>query len=335
VHFAFSDDQLAFADAVRGLLAKECPPAVVRAAWAEGAPAWPAELWADLAGMGVVGLTAPEHAGGLGLGELDWVLLLEEAGRAALPAPLLEHTCVALPVLAALGDDRVGPAAAGDLVATVAFADWPHVAYGADADLVVLVDADGVVVLEDPATEPVAPLDGARRLARLAAGAPSGPRSGDAALAAAARRRALLGASAELVGIGQAVVALAADYAKQRKQFGAAIGSFQAVKHHLANAHLKLEYARPVVHRAAWSLAQGLPEAGVHVAMAKAMAADAATLATRAALQVHGAIGYTFEYDLQLWMKRAWALARWLGDAAVQREAIALELLGPPPPSAP
>jgi alkylation response protein AidB-like acyl-CoA dehydrogenase len=153
-------------------------------------------------------------------------------------------------------------------------------------------------------------------------------------VAAEARRRALLAASAELVGLGRAMVDLAAAYAKERRQFGVPIGSFQAVKHHLANAHLKLEYARPVVHRAAWSMAEGVPERDLHVAMAKAMASDAAALAARAALQVHGAIGYTFEYDLQLWMKRAWALARWLGDATVQRERLARVLVDGEPVAA-
>ena len=94
------------------------------------------------------------------------------------------------------------------------------------------------------------------------------------------------------------------------------IGSFQAVKHHLADVALALEFSRPLVYRAAWSIAHGDDARSVHVAMAKARASDAALRAGRVALQVHGAIGYTTEYDLHLWMKRAWALAASWGDTA-------------------
>jgi alkylation response protein AidB-like acyl-CoA dehydrogenase len=118
---------------------------------------------------------------------------------------------------------------------------------------------------------------------------------------------------------------MTAAYALDRKQFGAPIGSFQAVKHHLANALIRLEFARPAVYRSAWSLDEGDPGAGVHASMAKALASDAATLASRIALQVHGAIGYTWEHDLHLWMKRAWSLAASWGDARHHRARV-LEL---------
>ena len=111
MEFAFTEDQLAFRDAVRDLLAKECPPEVVRAAWPEG-PAGEgarsdadqvAKVWTDLAEMGVLGIAVPEEHGGLGLTEVDWVLLAEETGYAALPHPFVETVCVAAPLLAATG----------------------------------------------------------------------------------------------------------------------------------------------------------------------------------------------------------------------------------------
>jgi len=109
----------------------------------------------------------------------------------------------------------------------------------------------------------------------------------------------------------------------EREQFGTRIGAFQAVKHHLADAAVSLEFARPVVYRSAWSLATGSADARRDVSIAKAMASDAALRTARAALQCHGAIGYTTEHDLHLYMKRSWALARAWGDPAGHRERVA------------
>jgi hypothetical protein len=105
------------------------------------------------------------------------------------------------------------------------------------------------------------------------------------------------------------------------------IGSFQAVKHHLADARIALEFARPLVYRAAWSLTRGDADASTHVSMAKSTASDAAVLAARRALQCHGAIGYSYEYDLHLFMKRTWALAAAWGDAAWHRDRVGRAIL--------
>ncbi|MGH9019237.1 MAG: acyl-CoA dehydrogenase family protein, partial [Acidimicrobiales bacterium] len=174
-------------------------------------------------------------------------------------------------------------------------------------------------------------LDGARRGAevtfvpsaatRLATGAEA------AALVDALGDRAAMGAGAVLLGVADRLLAITARYAVEREQFGRPIGSFQAVKHHLANALIRLEFARPAVYRAAWSLDHGDGAAGVHASMAKALASEAATGAARIALQVHGAIGYTWECDLQLWMKPAWALAAAWGDAAFHRARVLERLL--------
>jgi alkylation response protein AidB-like acyl-CoA dehydrogenase len=111
-------------------------------------------------------------------------------------------------------------------------------------------------------------------------------------------------------------------YVKDRRQFGVPIGSFQAVKHHLADALKELTFARPAVQRAAWSLANDRPAASRDVSMAKAMASDAASLVARKALQCHGAIGYTVEHDLHLYLKRTWALSRAYGDAPYHRDRV-------------
>ena len=129
-----------------------------------------------------------------------------------------------------------------------------------------------------------------------------------------------LAAAAQLLGLGHRMLVLTVDYVKERKQFGVPVGSFQAVKHQLADCLKELAFARPAVWRAAHTLAP------VDVSMAKAMASDAASFTARRALQCHGAIGYTVEYELHRFLKQTWVLARSYGDAAHHRDRIAKEL---------
>ena len=119
------------------------------------------------------------------------------------------------------------------------------------------------------------------------------------------------------------MVEIAAEYAREREQYGRPIGTNQAVKHLLADALLKVEFAKPAVYRAAWSIAEGEPTRARDVSMAKVLASDAAYRASRSAMQVHGAIGYTWEHDLQLCMKKAWALQRAWGSATYHRRRVA------------
>jgi len=340
MHFAFDERQLEFRAQLRALTDKTCTAADIRQAWASER-GWSSGRWAALAEMGVVGLTVPDTYGGLGLGLVDLVLLLEEAGRAGLPEPLLETTALAVPVLVAatdrLAEERrarwLPLVAAGDAVMAVGLSDSPAVGAGAAADLLLLerhgevhaVPADATVRRARPA------LDGARRAAEVSwspspatlvvAGADA------VGVVAAVRHRAAMGTAALLLGVADHLVTMTAAYATERIQFGVPIGSFQAVKHHLANALIRLEFARPAVYRAAWSLDDGDPDAGRHASMAKALAAEAATTAARTALQVHGAIGYTWEHDIHLWMKRAWSLAAAWGDAGVHRARVLDDLL--------
>ena len=332
MRFAFTEDQLLFQKAVRDLLAKECPPAAVREAWAS--PPLP-DRWRRLADMGVVGVLAPVDAGGLGLSEVDLVLPLEECGRAALPEPILETAAVVVPLLVAAGDCRVDKVVAGDLGVAVGLTDaGPHVSGGVEAGLLILQDGEDLHAVDPAAvtSDPVASLDPTRRL-RTVTWTPS-PQTKLAlppGSAADAFDRGALAAAAVLVGLADRMVEQAADYARDREQFGQPIGSFQAVKHLLADALLRIDFARPAVYRAAWSVAQPATPAvirGRDVSMAKAYASDAATRAARVALQVHGAIGYTWEHDLHLWMKRGWALAGAWGDAAWHRRRVGRWLLG-------
>ncbi len=131
---------------------------------------------------------------------------------------------------------------------------------------------------------------------------------------ARAEQRSAIATAAQLVGVGEAAIALAVAHASTREQFGRPIGSFQAVKHHLADALVGVRFALPLVERAAHSVASDDPDAAVHAALAKVTAGEAAEAAVEHSLQVHGAIGYTWECDLHLWLKRAYALLAVGGD---------------------
>jgi alkylation response protein AidB-like acyl-CoA dehydrogenase len=260
---------------------------------------------------------------------------------------VLETTALAVPLLAAAAVSTgatkdaaaersagwLAQVAAGRAVATVGPQDMRAVPGAMGADLLV-VERGGEVhaVAASEATMTARPsLDGSRRAAEVswapssATRVASGPEA--AALMASVRDRAAMATGAVLLGVADRLLTITAGYARERFQFGHAIGSFQAVKHHLANALIRLEFARPAVYRAAWSLDRGQADAGVHASMAKALAAEAATGAARVALQVHGAIGYTWECDIQLWMKPAWALAAAWGDAGFHRARVLERLL--------
>jgi len=333
VDFTFTEDQYLFRDTVRELLADKCTPTAVRAAW-ENRSGRVDGLWGQLADMGVVGLTAPDAAGGLGLNEVDLVLLLEEAGRAALPEPLAEHTAVAVPTVADAAPDHplLGPAAAGEITISVGLEQSPYVSGAEEAGALVLQHGDALHLVEraDYTVESTRSVDESRRLGRVRwTPSTESSLSTDPALVARAFDRGALAAAAQCLGIAQQLLDLTVAYVQDRQQFGKPVGVNQAVKHHLANVGLAIEFARPVTYRAAWCVANEHPELTLEVSTAKALASDAVDLACRHALQCHGAIGYTVEYDLQLWLKRGWALAASWGDATWHRQRVADAVLGP------
>jgi alkylation response protein AidB-like acyl-CoA dehydrogenase len=136
----------------------------------------------------------------------------------------------------------------------------------------------------------------------------------------------VLAAAAILVGLAERMLSMTVDYVTGRRQFGVPVGSFQAVKHRLADAYLAVEFARPAVLAAGWAQASGAADAAEQTSVAKVLASDAATTVARAAIQCHGAIGYTTEYDLHLFAKRAWALAPSWGSANWHRRRLAASL---------
>ena len=335
--FALSEDQKLFASTVKNMLTEQATPARIRQAW-NNELSHPNSVWNNLAEMGVLGMSCPEDHGGLGMSPMDWVVVLEECGRAALPDPILESMVVGTGLLnttgsADLKNKWLPKLATGEATVSISLESEAFVLAADQADLILAQKDEKLYALEKSQFQCTRQesIDGARRLFTLewneSEHAPFA--QGPDALAAIqeAQMNATLAAAAQLLGLSQYMLDTSIEYAKTRTQFGKAIGSFQAIKHKLADAWLKLEFARPVVYRAAHSLAHDRAGKGVHVAMAKAYASDLGMHASKTALQCHGAIGYSFEYDLHLWMKRAWSLASTWGDAGHHRRTIASEIL--------
>jgi alkylation response protein AidB-like acyl-CoA dehydrogenase len=333
VHFGFDEDQLAFRDAAAALFDGRAGADALKRAWADPSEGSMWETWADLARVGVQGLLAPATAGGAGA---DWVtlcLILAEAGRVALPLPLIETAAVGVPLLAlSAGQEAVLGELAGGAVLTAAAgpgapspaagrADW--FLLGDDAPRLYRRDEVRITALRSvDATRDIADVEPAGTGAALGlpTGAPSVVDCG------------ALGAAAELVGLGRALVSMTVDYVKDRRQFGVPVGSFQAVKHHLADAALHVEFAAPAVWAAAYHMSrrEESPESAAElrraVSLAKALASDAAGLAARHALQCHGAMGYAYEYHLHMWLKRVWCLIPAYGSPGWHRRRIGAEL---------
>ncbi len=316
--FRFSEDQEALQGAVHDFLEGEFGPDRLRALW-ETETARSPELWRALAEIGLPGLLVPEEHGGMGMDEVDFALLLEEAGRAALAEPLVSTAAVAAPLLRELGGALATTwlprIARGEAVVAVGHPVSPFVEDAHVAALLLLPDAEGALhaVLREAAELELQPAnDPSRRLARVRFSPEATTRVASARVAAplfaASLDRGALACAAQALGVCDRLIALAVDYTRERVQFGRPVGSFQAVKHMLADLKVALEYARPVVQRAADSVARGRAQRAVHVSMAKLRACEAAERAARTALQAHGAIGYTWEQDLHLWMRRAWSL---------------------------
>lgn len=355
MRFAFDDQQVEFRTQFRTFLERECTAADVRAAF-DGAIAGlkpDRRRWERIASMGVVGLAVPGLDGGLGLGAVDLVGLLEEAGRAGLPEPLAETAALVVPFLADVAAAGAGSAgavgagagavratatsiahqwleliAAGETVAAVVSDIATPAVWAGEADVVIVFEPGRVslVPAEGVDAKAVKSIDSTRLLATVTVAEGSGSilvegREADVHLARL-RDRGAFATAAVLLGAADRLMAMTCEYALERQQFGRPIGSFQAVKHHLASAYVKLEMARPLTYRAAWSLDDDPDSASRDCSMAKATASEAAADVARMALQIHGAMGYTWEHDIHMWMKRIWVLAASWGDADAHFAAV-------------
>lgn len=349
--FTFNEDQLALRDSVSRFLMTEAAPELLREIWETGGGRSP-ELRAKIAAQGMTGLSVPEANGGLGMGDVDWALITEELGYYAIPDSLADTACVAVGLLSAIpgGDalrnEWLPRIADGTARLSIAHPLNPWVADAHLADLVLAfqADPDGDMALyavrgADLPHEAIGSIDASRRLATLpqvvdaAACIVRGPQA--QSLADATADRAAVAVAGQLVGLAQRMLDLSVDYAAQRKQFGKPIGSFQAVKHHLADVVTKIEFARPVLYRAALAQQRGERLSPVLASHAKLACGDAAWTSARKGIQVHGASGYTWEVDLQMFMKRAWVLDAAWGDRAFHKARVGAALLGDGAPLGP
>ncbi|HWH30041.1 MAG TPA: acyl-CoA dehydrogenase [Mycobacteriales bacterium] len=324
MHFALSGAALELRGGLRDLLAGACPPSTVRAAWPGGDDGAVQSLWRALGDFGLPAVLVPETDGGLGLDDVVTVAALEEAGRAGVPGPLVETSAVAAPLLAAAG---ALPKGVLDGAVRIAVQRREVVPYAQRADAFLQLDESGARLLAraDADVTAVDTVDGARAAGRVAGvGAPVDV---DPSQVRKAIHRGALGTAAFLVGLSHRMLAMTVEYVKSRTQFGVPVGSFQAVQHPLADALVGVEFASPAVLRAAQSMVDDEPDTALHVALAKTLASDAAERTARTCIQAHGAMGYTVEYDLHLFAKRAWALAADWGSASEHRADVARTLL--------
>ncbi|HEX2795320.1 MAG TPA: acyl-CoA dehydrogenase [Croceicoccus sp.] len=297
--FRPTEDQALLVEGVRDYLVGTHGPEVLRRLDEEG-KAGDAAIWDGLVEMGLTGLLVPEDLGGLGLGLVEAALIAVECGRACLAEPLVDTAFVAVPWMLSRGETgELRAIAEGSRRVSLPHAVNPWVANGTGA--------------------PLQSVDPLRRLNVREEGVADDPMLLDIA--------ALMSA-AQLIGLAEAMLDQAVEYAKVRQQFGQPIGAFQAMKHHLATCAVAIEFARPVLWRATNALADNSASAPVHVSHAKLAATDAAILCAETAIQVHGAMGYTYEVDLHFWMKRAWALAGAWGDRTFHLKRIDDAVIG-------
>jgi alkylation response protein AidB-like acyl-CoA dehydrogenase len=319
---------------------------------AADAPAgYDAGLWSAMAEQGWLAVERPESEGGLGLGMVEVAVLCEQLGRHCAPAPFLSTVLALDAVASAPAAGAVGPPAAwaeglsrGELVGCVAWSarpgavavsergGVPHlrgrpepVLYGPSADVAVVAAGDSVYGLalgDGKRPEPEPAMDRTREVGWLELDDTPAVLLGGPAAAARLLDRAATGASAELLGGAARVLEMSVDYAKDRVQFGKPIGSFQAVKHRLADALVDVEGMRSTAYYAAWCTASG-DDPDLAASMAKAWCSDAGRRVLAAGLQVHGGIGFTWEHDLHLFLKRSQLDQVSYGDAAYHRDRIA------------
>ncbi|HMC32427.1 MAG TPA: acyl-CoA dehydrogenase family protein [Candidatus Angelobacter sp.] len=360
MQFGLSESQQILKDTARKFFAGECPMTTVRRL-AETATAHDAELWTRLAGQGFTGIVAPEEYGGMGLGKVELILLMEEAGYALLPGALFSTVALAVPAIDALGTPAqkkkyLEPIAAGQARSTVALleteASWDvsslqlaaagdkltgtklFVTDAAIADSIVVAARNGVWVVEANAPglsiQPMKGMDLTRKIYSVEFKNTPAEKLGGSGSLARALDIATAALCAEMAGGMQRVLETTVGYAKTRKQFGKPIGIFQAVQHLCADMYLETESSRSAAYYAAWALEENAPDAASAVSVAKMYASDASRTVGNRGIQVHGGMGFTWENDLHLYYRRAKASETMLGDATFHRERIARLVIDAP-----
>jgi alkylation response protein AidB-like acyl-CoA dehydrogenase len=353
MQFGLNESQEFLRDSARKFFAGECPISEVRRLM-ETDTAFEPKLWAKLAEQGYTGIIFPEEFGGVGLGVVELILLMEEAGRALLPGPFFSTVVMAGSLLEAIAtkDQKkkyLAPICRGEARATVAFSEaegsWDladvrltavngklkgeklFVPDAAVADWIIVVARNGVFLVDSKArgvrVQPMLGMDLTRKLYSVRFDDVPGEKLAETAGLARPRGIATAALAAEMVGGMQRTLDITVEYAKTRKQFGKPIGIFQAVQHQCADMYLETESARSAVYYAAWALQHRTPDAAAAVSIAKLYSSDASRTVGNRGIQVHGGMGFTWENDLHLYYRRAKASETAFGDATFHRERLA------------
>ncbi len=357
MEFTFSPDQEALRTSVRAFLAAACPIAFVRAHF-ESESACPPELWARIVELGWPALLVPSEHGGLGLGITDLVVVMEEMGRALFPGPYLSSAVLSVLAARELGlDDRLAALAAGSERGTVALDEAgvgdpierirvratgrgtryrldgvkPMVldANTADWVLVAARSAEGLqtFLVERPESVPAPSLDLTRKFASITfadtPATPVGPPGDHREIWRRVRDDGAIALAAELIGSSEAANALALEYAQAREVFGQPLSKYQVTRHKVVDLLREIELARVGVHYAAWASDVDAPDRADAVAMAKSFTAEAANHVGAECIQIHGGVGYTWDCDAHLYLRRAKVNDLLLGAQGWQRERLA------------
>ncbi|MFI5057300.1 MAG: acyl-CoA dehydrogenase family protein [Candidatus Acidiferrales bacterium] len=353
MQFGLSASQKMLKDSARKFFAGECPIAEVRRLMETDTAHDPA-LWSKLAEQGYTGIIFPEEYGGVGLGKVELILLMEEAGRALLPGPFFSTVALAGAVLDAIAtaDQKkkyLAPICQGKALSTVAVlessASWDlsEVRMSAPNELlsgeklfvpdagvagtIIVVARNGVFIVDTKAPgvviSPMSGMDLTRKLYSVRFHNTPAEMLGESSALSRALDVATAALAAEMVGGMQRTLDITVEYAKTRKQFGKPIGTFQAVQHQCADMYLETESARSAAYYAAWALEENVPDAATAVSIAKMYASDASRTVGNRGIQIHGGMGFTWENDLHLYYRRAKASETAFGDATFHRERIA------------
>ena len=348
--FGLSEEQELLQETVRGFVTNECPVTKLREIF-DGETGHDEALWSGLVEMGLGGLAIPEEFGGAGMEALDLALVCEVLGEAAVPSPFLGHSLASLALVYGGSEDQKAKwlprLAGGEAVGSVALGEdgslwqpeeWTaelsgesvcgmkvFVPNGSLADVIIVgIDGGGLVLVESGASgakiEAMDGLDRTRRVDRLTLDrAPCEALPGGAAAAGRLRDAALVLLAADSFGAAWKLLRMTIDYAGQREQFDTPLTQFQAVKHQLANAATDIEQTRGLYWYAAHALDHIRDDAAHAAAVAKAHITDRAMEAARAAFELHGGIGFTWECDVHMWFKRCMFNRAYMGTPEVHR----------------
>jgi alkylation response protein AidB-like acyl-CoA dehydrogenase len=360
MEFGLNESQEFLKESARKFFAGECPMADVRRLM-ETDTAFDSNLWATLVQQGYTGIIFPEEFGGVGLGTLELIVLMEEAGRALLPGPFFSTVALAGSVLLATASTvqkkkYLPLICRGEARATLALPEasgsWDltdvqmtavngkltgekfFVPDAAVADWIIVVARNGVFLVESKApgiqVKPMLGMDLTRKIYSAQFESAPAEKLGETFGLSRALDTATVALAAEMIGGMHRTLDLTVEYAKTRKQFGKPIGMFQAVQHQCADMYLETESSRSAAYYAAWALEQNTPDAASAASIAKIYASDASRTVGNRGIQVHGGMGFTWENDIHLYYRRAKASETTLGDATFHRERLARLVIDAP-----